>query len=98
MNPSPSLRVLLCILLLAVAVCAQTSQVKRSDKLYLGFLDDAREEMVNWKAGVASHRVIRPAFEKTLAGWRRVDPSSLPPRMNWTIAFDGRNLGQVESQ
>jgi hypothetical protein len=98
MNPSPSVRVLLCILLLEVAVCAQASQVKRSDKLYLGFLDDAREEMINWKPGVAHQRVVRPAFERTLSGWIRVDPASLPPRMKWTIAFSGTNLGQVESQ
>ena len=89
---------MLCILLLEVVVCAQTLPVKPSDKLYLGFLDDAREEMVNWKPGVAGQRVIRPSFEKTLSGWKLIDPSSLPPRMKWTIAFDGRNLGQVESQ
>ncbi len=92
-------RVLVCILLVEIALCGQTPPAKPSDdKVYLGFLDDAREEMVNWKPGVARHRVIRPAFEKTISGWRQVDTSSLPPRMKWTIAFDGRNLGQVESQ
>jgi len=98
MDESPFVRVLLCILLLEVAVCAQTLPVKASDKLFLGFLDDAREEMVNWKPGVARQRVVRPAFEKTTSGWKQVEPSSVPPRLKWTIAFDGRNLGQVESQ
>ncbi len=54
--------------------------------------------MVNWKPGVASQRVIRPAFERTPSGWKEADPSSLPPSMKWTIAFDGKNLGQVESK
>ena len=98
MDQPLSVRVLLCTLLLAVGVCAQTLPVKPSDKLYLGFLDDAREEMANWKPGVATQRVVRPAFERTLTGWRQVDPSSLPARMEWTIAFDGKNLGTVESQ
>lgn len=98
MDQSLSVRVFLCTLLLAVAVCARTLPVKPSHKLYLGFLDDAREEMVNWKPGVATQRVVRPAFERTLTGWRQVDPSSLPAHMEWTIAFDGKNLGTVESQ
>jgi hypothetical protein len=92
------MRILLSILLLEVFLWAQGLPVKPSGKLYLGFLDDAREEMANWKPGIASQRVVRPAFERTAAGWKQVDLSSLPPRMTWTIAFDGRNLGQVESQ
>jgi hypothetical protein len=80
------------------AVCAETLPVKPSNTLYLGFLDDAREEMVNWTPGVARQRVVRPAFERTPTGWKKVDPSSLPPRIKWTIAFHGRNLGQVVSQ
>jgi hypothetical protein len=92
------MRILLSILLLEVFLWAQGLPVKPSDKLYLGFLDDAREEMANWKPGVASQRVVRPAFERTVSGWKQVDPSSLPRRMTWTIAFDGRNLGQLESQ
>jgi hypothetical protein len=98
MDRSLSVRLSILIPLLAAAVCAQTLPVKPSDKLYLGFLDDHREEMLNWQPGVAQHRVVRPAFERTSAGWVQVEPSSLPSRMKWTIAFDGRNLGQVESQ
>ena len=98
MNQSRSVRVLLCILLLAVALCAQPLPMKPGDKLYLGFLDDAREEMVNWKPGVARQRVVRLAFERNISGWRPANSLPLPPRMKWTIAFNGRNLGQVESQ
>jgi hypothetical protein len=88
----------LCVFLTEVALCSVAPHSKQDDVTYLGFLDDHREEMVNRKPGVASQRVIRPAFEKTTSGWHRVDPSSIPGRMNWTIAFDGRKLGKVDSQ
>lgn len=89
---------LIWIPVLAAGAYAQRLPVKPNDRLYLGFLDDQREEMLNWQAGVAQHRVVRPAFERTSAGWVQVEPSSLPSRMKWTIVFDGRSLGQVESQ
>ncbi len=69
-----------------------------NDQVYVGILDDAREEMVNWKLGMAQERVIRPAFEKTKSGWMQVESSSLPVHVNWTVAFDGRNLGHGKSQ
>lgn len=98
MNKSLSVRILICTLLLEGTLGAQTLPLKPRDTVYLGFLDDAREEMVNWKPGVASKRVIRPAFERTASGWKEFDLLSMPLRLKWTIAFDGRNLGQVESQ
>jgi len=91
-------RQLLCILLIEAALCAEALPVNPDDKIYLGFLDDAREEMVNWKAGVARQRVIRPAFERSSRGWSQADLTTLPARMTWTVAFDGRSLGQLESQ
>jgi len=98
MDRSPFLRILLCTLLFEITVSAQPQPIKSNDKIYVGFLDDAREEMVNWKPGVARNRVVRPAFERTTSGWKEVDLLSLPPRLKWTIVFDGRNIGQVESQ
>lgn len=80
----------------ALTACAQRSRVETHEKVYVGFLDDAREEMLDWKPGVAPDRVIRPAFERTSTGWSEVNGSSLPSRMTWTIAFDGKNLGHVE--
>jgi hypothetical protein len=76
---------------------AQTAP-PRSNKLYIGFLDDDREEMANWKPGLSHHRLIRVAFEKTESGWQTVTPSSLPHRVKWTVAFDGKNLGSLEGQ
>jgi hypothetical protein len=83
---------------LGIALSAQTSSDNTNGRIYIGVLDDAREEMVNWKPGVAQERVVRPVFEKTASGWNQLDNSSLPPHMIWTVAFDGRNLGTVETQ
>jgi hypothetical protein len=89
---------LLGVLFVRVAVLAQTEPAIGNDQTYIGFLDDAREEMVNWKPGVAHHRLIRPAFVRNQAGWEIVTPSSIPSHMKWTVAFDGKSIGQVESQ
>ncbi len=79
-------------------ISGETLPTSPRDGVLIGFLDDKREELVNWEPGPASERVIRPAFEKTSSEWRQVDVSSLSARNRWTIAFDGKNLGQVESQ
>jgi hypothetical protein len=68
------------------------------ENVYVAFLDDARKETVNFAPSVSRQRVIRPAFEKGALGWHEIDTRSLPVRMRWTIAFDGKNLGQVQSQ
>ena len=93
-----SARILVCVVVLGINHSAQTSSDNTNDRIYVGVLDDAREEMINWKPGVALQRIIRPAFEKTATGWKQVDASSLPVHTNWTVAFDGKNLGEVESQ
>lgn len=98
MTGALSVRIFVGVLFLGIAVTAQTPSGDSSDKIYVGVLDDAREEMVNWKAGVAQERIVRPAFEKTAIGWKGIDASSLPARMSWTVAFDGKNLGSVDTQ
>jgi len=98
MNRAPFAAALLSLLIAALALCAQTPLATSGDKIYIGLLDDAREQMVNWRPGVAHHRLIRPAFERIASGWRPVTSSTMPARMKWTVAFDGKNIGQVESQ
>lgn len=66
MDKTLSEPVLVCVVLFASALCAQTPP---GEKIYVGVLDDAREEMVNWKPGVAQERFVRPVFEKTASGW-----------------------------
>ncbi len=73
------------------------NQNAKKDSVYVGILDDAREELRNWKAGVAEHRIIMPLFEKDESGWKTIR-SFAPTQVKWTIAFDGKNLGLVESQ
>jgi hypothetical protein len=89
---------LLSTLVLSGLASAQGTRITGAKKIYLGILDDAREEMANWEPGVAKERVIRPAFEKFGSAWRNIDYSSMPRQMTWTVAFDGRDLGQVKSQ
>jgi hypothetical protein len=67
------------------------------EKVYVGILDDAREEAWHGKTGAIERRIVMPAFEKSHSEWRAVT-SFLPRDMKWTVAFDGKNLGQVESQ
>ena len=50
--------VLLCVLSLAVVTRAQTPATA-DERIFLGFLDDAREDMANWKPGVSQQRFIR---------------------------------------
>jgi len=92
-----SARSLVCVMFLGIALSAQTSSDNTNGRIYIGVLDDAREEMVNWKPGVAQERIVRPVFEKTASGWNQLGNSSLPPHMTWTVVFDGKNLGTVET-
>jgi len=90
--------ILLCAALFGQTAFTQTNEPASTEHVLIGVLDDAREEMVNWKPGVAGDRLIRPAFEKTKTGWRKVNPASIPAQINWIVAFDGRSLGPVASK
>jgi len=59
---------------LGIALSAQTSSDNTNGRVYIGVLDDAREEMIDWKAGVAQQRIIRPAFEKAAMAYQQFDP------------------------
>jgi hypothetical protein len=98
MGRSFAARVSFCVIFLSALLCAQTSKTKCTSKIYVGILDDAREEMVNWKPGVAHERLIRPAFEKSCSGWHEITSESVPPDTTWTVAFDGREIGTVRGQ
>ena len=78
-------------------LAAQNAELHRST-VYIGILDDAREEMVNWKPGVAPDRVVRPAFEWTGTAWTAVNPHLFPGQVTWTVGFHGKNLGMIESR
>ena len=65
--------------------------------VYVGILDDAREELRDGKVNEIERRVVMPAFEKRNGEWQTITHFS-PHNVKWTVAFDGKNLGQVESQ
>jgi hypothetical protein len=93
-------RILLLLSLLVFHPTAptQTTGPVPNERIYVGFLDDYREEMVNWKAGVAHSRIVRPAFERNGDAWREVVSSTMPHRTKWMIAFDSKTLGELESE
>jgi hypothetical protein len=98
MSPSLLKRIgLLGVLLAPMVLLAQPSGGRQSKPVYIGFLDDARLEMANWKPGVALDRVVRPAFQKNGNGWSSVSPKSFPNRISWTVGFDGKSIGKLES-
>jgi hypothetical protein len=98
MNCARSIAAVLFALSICRVLSGQAPLAKDVPKVFVGFLDDAREEMANWEPGVPRDRFVRPAFEKVGSGWRLVNAWSLPARMTWTIAFDGKSLGKVKSE
>jgi len=70
-----------------------------SEHVFVGILDDNRHEVANWESGPAQRRVVRIAFEKTAKGWVTVPSAStsVPQTMRWTVAFDGRCLGRIQT-
>jgi len=70
--------IVLCASLTGPLVFAQTAKPASTERVLIGILDDAREEMVNWKPGVAGDRIIRPAFEKTKTDGTRLNHPRSP--------------------
>lgn len=87
----------ICLILFATALQAQTLPAKNADPALIGILDDAREEVVNWKPGVAKDRLVRPAFAKDGTGWHQIVAAALTAQVRRTVAFNGRNLGNIEA-
>jgi len=64
--------------------------------VYVGILDDAREQVWRGKANVGERRLVMPVFEKTGTEWQSISSFS-PLEMKWTISFNGKNLGEIET-
>jgi hypothetical protein len=64
--------------------------------VYVGILDDAREDL-HGETEAIERRLVMPAFEKKDGEWRAITHFEIR-NVKWTIAFDDKNLGQVESQ
>lgn len=65
--------------------------------VYVAILDDAREDIQGERTDAIERRLVMPAFEKHGTEWQATGHFS-PLEMRWTVAFDGKNLGQIESQ
>ncbi len=79
---------------------------EQPDRVILGVLEDIPGEY----SGESDFRAVRAVFEKLGDSWQSFPtnakieldlatlPTSYPKGLTWTIAFDGRNLGTVESE
>lgn len=93
---------LLSLFFLCLEVPFGTSQQPRlaqQETVYLGFIQDDRRELAAKgpnDSGLANSRVVIAAFSKEATGWRTLD--GLNRNIKWTVAFDGKNLGEVETR
>jgi hypothetical protein len=67
--------------------------------VYVGLLEDDRRQLDRlgrWDSTPVPGRTIAPAFEKIGDEWTPV--VNLNRKVTWTVAFDGKTLGKVESE
>lgn len=62
----------------------------------VGILEDDRTELVNWKSGPSTNRVILPMFESARGEW--VLNTNVLEVVTWRIVHGGRDLGSFKSQ
>jgi len=78
-----------------------------SGPVYVGMIEDDRRELTLMGNGhlvpgqkslddPVPGRNITAYFEKDSAGWKQV--RQLNQKVRWTVAFDGKNLGQIDSE
>jgi hypothetical protein len=74
-------------------------QEQTAKAIYVGVLEDDRGQLNRLgpkDPTPVANRIITPAFEKDGSEWKTV--ASLNQRITWTVAFDGKKLGEVESE
>jgi hypothetical protein len=84
-----------------ITVCCLSAVAQQKQPLFLGVLEEFPETVD------ASVRVVRAMFQKTGADWKsfpsqcpdqaclKTIAARYPAEVAWTIAFDGKNLGQI---
>jgi len=91
----------IALVALAFAALEHTSRVATAENdeadVYVGILDDAREELHGESKEAIERRLVMPAFEERKGEWQAITHFWIRS-LKWTVAFDGKNLGQVESQ
>lgn len=89
---------------ISISVCRSNGQKEllqehSSKVVYVGLLEDDRRQLDHLgpkDPRPVANRTITPAFKKDGSNWKPI--VSLNQRTKWTIAFDGRKLGEVESE
>ena len=90
---------LVCVLLAVLSASSAVMLAQSSANggtVYVGILDDAREHAWHGKADADELRLVMPAFEKAGTEWHSISSFS-PLEMKWTISFDGKDLGEIET-
>ncbi len=87
--------------LLRPSVAQEPRQAWASGPIYVGLVEDNRKELAQLGlkgtgTDPVSSRTITPAFLRDAEGWKPIQ--RLNERVRWTVAFDGRKLGEVESE
>jgi hypothetical protein len=96
-------RVVLAGLLVFISISTVANPAKQ--RIVLGVPEDVPGKY----QGESDSRRVRVVFEKDGDSWKALPtcpdqdclktiPSEYPPEMTWTIAFDGKNLGQINSR
>lgn len=91
--------VLSTLLLLGLKAPLFGQQQSQQETVYVGFIQDDRRELAKKSSNdfaPAKHRVVIAAFSKEATGWKTLD--GLNQNVKWTVAFDGKNLGEVETR
>jgi hypothetical protein len=97
-------RVLSFLLLFSISFLVggqqQPHQLSHDDSpIYIGLIEDNRRELEHLGPkdfGLVPDRNIILAFVKDIDGWKSAQ--QVNRKVRWTVAFDGKNLGEVESE
>lgn len=87
---------MLFVIVSATIAAAIAHPYAGDETVYVGILDDAREEVWHGSISAIEHRLVMPAFQKKRADWQSIS-SFAPLQMKWTVAFDGKKLGEIET-
>ena len=90
---------ILLFLGLKVSLLGQQQPQLQHEAVYVGFIQDDRRELAKKGANDSSpakNREVIAAFSREVAGWKTLD--GLNQNVKWTVAFDGKNLGEVETK
>lgn len=80
---------------------ARRPQTQSGDVVYVGVIEDDRRQLdrLGPKDSIpVSGRTITPLFEKDQSGWKPVRDRDLSQRITWSVVFDGKNLGTIDSE